>query len=276
MDYNDESSLVEALRGQDALVITLGAHGLSQEVKLVQAAATAGVPWILPNEWGFDTGNKQLSRDVMLAGPKEKTRDLIVRLGKSSYIAVCTGFWYEWSLAIDAAYGFDFANRSVTFFDDGEQKINTSTWPQVGRAVASLLSLKVEPEGDNDDEPSLAKYRNKHVYVSSFTVNQKDILESAMRVTKTSEKDWTVTREPSHERYRGGVEHMQKNGYGVGFVKLLYTRVFFPDGAGNVENTKGLLNETLGLPKEDLDEYTKIAIQRAEQLGGSSAYLKHD
>jgi len=52
-------------------------------------------------------------------------------LGKSSYIALSTGFWYEWSLAIPAAYGLDFANRSMTFFDEGETKILTSTWPQV-------------------------------------------------------------------------------------------------------------------------------------------------
>ena len=59
------------------------------------------------------------------------TRKAIADLGKSSYVAVSTGFWYEWSLAIPAGYGFDFANRAVTLFDEGEAKISTSTWPQV-------------------------------------------------------------------------------------------------------------------------------------------------
>lgn len=59
------------------------------------------------------------------------TRKLIEEVGKSSYIGLSTGFWYEWSLAIAPAYGFDFANRSITFFDDGRTKISTSTWPQV-------------------------------------------------------------------------------------------------------------------------------------------------
>lgn len=60
-----------------------------------------------------------------------KTRKAIEDLGKSSYISVSTGFWYEWSLAITAAFGFDFANRTVNFFDDGDTKISVSTWPQV-------------------------------------------------------------------------------------------------------------------------------------------------
>lgn len=59
------------------------------------------------------------------------TRKAISDLGKSSYIAVSTGFWYEWSLGIPAAFGFDFANHAVTYFDEGETKISVSTWPQV-------------------------------------------------------------------------------------------------------------------------------------------------
>lgn len=59
------------------------------------------------------------------------TRKAITVLGKSSYISVSTWFWYEWSLAIPPAFGFDFVNRAVTFFDEGETKISISTWPQV-------------------------------------------------------------------------------------------------------------------------------------------------
>ena len=59
------------------------------------------------------------------------TRKLIEEIGKSSYIGLVTGFWYEYSLAIPPNYGFNFANHTVTFFDEGETKISTSTWPQV-------------------------------------------------------------------------------------------------------------------------------------------------
>ena len=59
------------------------------------------------------------------------TRKAIADLGKSSYIAVSTGFWYEWILSIPAGSGIDFAKRTVTFFDEGETKISTSTLPQV-------------------------------------------------------------------------------------------------------------------------------------------------
>ena len=48
----------------------------------------------------------------------------------------------------------------------------------------------------------------------------------------------------------------------TGFVKQMYTRVFFPDDSGDYEKRRGLSNELLGLPKEDIDEATKAAIER--------------
>ncbi len=36
---------------------------------------------------------------------------------------------------------------------------------------------------------------------------------------------------------------------------MIYTRIFYPDGAGNIEG-KGTVNKALGLPEEDLDDAT--------------------
>lgn len=165
-------------------------------------------------------------------------------------------------MAIRDAFGFDFANRNVTFFDKGETKISVSTWPQVGRAVASILSLPIKPEGSNKDA-CLESIKNRVVYVNSFTVCQKEMLASALRVTGTKESDWTITKEPAQERYTTGVKEM-KEGDRIGFLKMLYTRVFYPDGSGDTEHGKGTINALLGLPKEDFDEATERAIERSK------------
>jgi hypothetical protein len=44
-------------------------------------------------------------------------------------------------------------------------------------------------------------------------------------------------------------------------MKMGYSRMFFTDGAGDYESSRGLHNEDLGLEQEDLDHYTKIALQ---------------
>ncbi len=47
-DYDKPDTLVGALRGQDALVITISSRAPMKEIeeKLVRAAGEAGVPWM--------------------------------------------------------------------------------------------------------------------------------------------------------------------------------------------------------------------------------------
>ncbi|KAK8217388.1 hypothetical protein M8818_001144 [Zalaria obscura] len=79
--------------------------------------------------------------------------------------------------------------------------------------------------------------------------------------------EWKVAKEPSKERYTTALEKLKQGGGQQEFVKVLYTRVFYPDDSGNFAKTKGLHNDLLGLPTEDIDEATKAAIQRAKELG---------
>ncbi|KAK5683049.1 hypothetical protein LTS10_004579 [Elasticomyces elasticus] len=261
--YDDESTLVDALKGQDALVITMGTQAPADtQLKLIRAAAKAGVKWICPNEWGPDSANPDLCKDVSLFAHASGPRDEIKKLGKSSYLGVVCGFWYEWSLAIADSYGFDFENKTVTFFDDGETKTNTSTWPQVGRAVAGLLSLPIKADG-GDQERCLDHFRNQMVYISSFTVSQRDMLASVLRVSGDKETGWTIKKEGAEERYNAAAEAMKK-GDRLAYVRTMYTRVFYADDSGNYGKTKGLANELLGLPEESIDEATKVAMDRAK------------
>lgn len=264
VDYTDQKSLVSVLQGLDALVITMAVTAPpEQQAKLIEAAATASVPWVLPNEFGYDAVHPGLLKDIPVGAQHVKYLEQIEKLGKSSWIGVTCGFWYEFSLSGGpTCYGFDLPNRHVTFFDQGTTSINTSTWPQVGRGVANLLGLKVLPDDADDQSPCLSHYRNKFVYISSFKVSQKDMLDSLIRVTGTKLDDWKIDYESAEERYNAGVDRMKK-GDRSGFVQMMYTRVFYKGGGGDFETSMGLQNGVLGLPKEDLDEYTKVALQIA-------------
>ena len=239
-----------------------------QATKLTRAAAAAGVPWILPNEWGYDHESiPKAGEDTFLGPPRMQEHQLIKDLGVSSYIAVACGFWYEYSLSLDAStYGFDLNNKAVTFYDDGNTKICTSTHTQVGKAVATLLSLPIESTGSG---ACLNDYKNKYVRFNSFTISQKDMFESVKRVTGTADSDWTIDYEPSKDRFERGAQAMQK-GDRSKFGLLLYGRTLYPDDTANMEKRVGLENANLGLPKEDLDEATKFALRKSEAAKGSS------
>ncbi|CAK3763742.1 Hypothetical predicted protein [Lecanosticta acicola] len=270
IDYEKAETIVKALQGQDVLVITMSVVApKDQQAKLVNAAIAAGVEWVIPNHWAPDTTDEGLARDVVNFGGLSEFQKWIEDQGKIKHISLSTGFWYEWSLAIPPSYGFDLAKRKVTYFDQGQTKISTSTWPQVGRAVAALLSLPIKAEGS---DKGLEDFQNKLVYISSFTVSQQEMFESILRVTGSKEEDWTVSEEPAVERYEEAVKAMKAKGperYAA-FVRMMYTRVFYPDGNGDLEARRGTLNSLLGLPEEDMDEATRRAIERAES--GNSGY----
>jgi hypothetical protein len=266
VNYDNQSSLVEALKNIDALVITMAVGAPpDQQSKLIDAAASANVPWVIPNEFGCDGLHEQGGEDILL-GPENKAfRDQVEKLGKSSWIGIACGLWYEFSLSGGPEmFGFDFKKQEVTFFDDGTTRVNASTWAQNGRSVAHLLALKVLPEDESDKSVCISHYRNNFVYVSSFTLSQRDMFESILRVKGESANDWTQTSVPVKEVYQQGVDELN-SGNRVGFARLLYARTFYPDKYALYEETRGLDNDKLGLPSdEELDEFTKEAIHMAE------------
>ncbi len=267
VDYNDPSSLSSALKGMDALIITMAVTAPPDtQSKLIHAAADAKVPWVFPNEWGLDHTDESLAKETLIGEGIIKARQLIESLGVSSWVAIVCGFWYEYSLSFSpASYGFDLKNKKVTFYNEGKERLNTSTWDQCGRAVAKVLQLPIK----GGSGPSLSDYKNGMVYISSFAISQRDMLDSIHRVSGTTDKDWTIETEDAKKRWGDGMQELrqpEKNGR-LAFAKLLYARVFYPGEPGLFQKRAKLANEVLGLPVEDLDECSKKAIARATENG---------
>lgn len=267
VDYSgaDDTALVEALRGQQALIITIAVSAPKGTInKLARAANKAGVPYVLPNWIGHDNANQALLDDSLLKAGRDSIVAEFKNMSGTSYLGLVCNFWYEFSLGGGAdRYGFDFKKRSFIQFDDGNVAINTTTWPQCGRAVASLLSLKELPDDETDQSPTLSQFANRSVYISSFRLSQRDMFESVKRVTGTSDVDWTITHESAEQRWKDGRAEVEKGNFAA-FPKQLYSRMFFPTSDGDYQSRRGLDNDILGLPVEDLDEYTAIAIRMGE------------
>lgn len=260
VNYDDEGSLVEALKGQQFLIITLSVHAPKDlHGRITAAAGKAGVPYIMPNCYGYPVDFEKIQPGDRYLDDKA-AQFKATNNGVSSAVILSCGFWYEWSLALgNQWFGFDIKDRKVTFFDDGKRIITVSTWDQCGNAIAALLDL---PESGSS--PSVSGFKGGHVSVYSFRVSQRDMLDSLHRVLGTTDAEWEISYEASAQRIKDGAEELQK-GVPTGFAKILYGKVFLPsnetsDFAGNGE----AVNDTLGLPKESLDEATKRAVTMAE------------
>ncbi|KAL9082889.1 MAG: hypothetical protein Q9165_008742 [Trypethelium subeluteriae] len=270
VNYNDDSSIVAALKGQQFLIIALAATAPPEtHSRIVQAAGKAGVPHIMPNIFGTDDTNESLTSETPLSGDVEGIRAEIEAASCAWTTLVCS-LWYEYSLAMGPIwFGFDWENKKLTLYDDGTTKVNLSTWEQCGRAVAALLSLKALPEDANDRSLTVSHWFNKPLVISSFLVSQRDMFESWKRISGDKDSDWTIESEPSKERYKKGMAAMKGAqdplSARMGAAMASFVRLFFPNGGGDYESTRELDNAKLGLPKEDLDERTAVAKAMVEE-----------
>lgn len=95
-DYTSLEFLESALKGQDVLIITLAGTAPSDiQTNFIKAAAKVGVPWILPNEYGSDGANDEVSNAVAIIGSKRQFINQIEELGKSSWIGVVNNPWFD-------------------------------------------------------------------------------------------------------------------------------------------------------------------------------------
>ena len=164
--------------------------------------------------------------------------------------------WYEFGLGGGGnGLGFDIKNRTASMYDEGNNKTVTTTFSQVGRAVAALLSLPV-----TGSSPCLSDWSNKFFYIESFFLSQNDILASLKRVTGTKDSDWKVSYRNGFEAVAEGNKQLAKGNFRGG-IDVIYGTVFLPGKGGDYSQTKGTANKALGLPVEDLDEVTSKVVE---------------
>ncbi|PNP42353.1 hypothetical protein TGAMA5MH_06035 [Trichoderma gamsii] len=244
--FEDESFLVDALRGQDAVVVIVPIPNMDLGDLFVRAAAKAGVPYILPTEFGVDAPEVENEHSMM--APKVARRRLVEELGVSSWIAVIVNFWLDVNIQI-GLWGIDVKDRKVELFKNAEAKVSTTTVSRSGEVIAALLSLP---------ETELAQYKNKSYYYSSFELSQRDIFEAVKRATGTQDADWDI-RERDAAQVIAEAEPKIRQGDGYAEWYRLFAKFFQGFKGGNYED-KAIDLEKYGLPKENLDVVVKQAI----------------
>ncbi|KAH7210148.1 putative oxidoreductase CipA-like protein [Fusarium oxysporum] len=242
-DLKDESFLTSTFQGQDVVVLM---PPLPQLVTLqepaVRAAAKAGIPCILPAEFGPDPFATRLIEENQLLQDKKMIRDLIEELGVSSWISVAVGPFLDMNI------------KSATIWTGAVGKVNASSVAQTGQATAAVLSL---PGQD------LSRYKNKAFYVPSFHLTQKELLQAFQKATGTADQDWEIDYQDVNDALKDCNDKIQQKDATAPFVKFFLTH--FRDGSGGDFESKVDASEVkklheIGLQKEAVDDVLKRTV----------------
>jgi hypothetical protein len=152
-------------------------------------------------------------------------------------------------------FQIDFKKKTANLLSGGTAKFNTTNLATVALAVARLMSLPVVSQSG----ASLSDYGNQFIYIRSFHTTQREILSAVQRVTNTSDADWEISYTEIQAFIDEGAVKMAEGDY-MGMANVLYGYTMKEGAGGDYESVRGVSNEVLGLPEEDLDESVKNAL----------------
>ncbi|CAL3970270.1 unnamed protein product [Diplocarpon coronariae] len=227
-DYTSVEALTLALRGQDALVLAVGAGGLAGQSVFVDAAIAAGVQRIIPSEFGSDVGKASA---MPVYGYKIATRKhLEERIANGAVIT----------------YTYVINGTQPTFYNDGKFVFSATTLASVGQAVVGVLS---HPE----------ETKNRSVYVEDLVISQSKLLDLARKVAPS--KEWDPINVNLADLERSANERLAKGDYSLEVMCSYLCVVCFQEGYGS--RFEKLDNELLGVKgktEADVEEIWKVLL----------------
>lgn len=243
-----EDELVEALRGQDAIIVVFAGSNSDLQIRLADAATRAGVQRFIPADFGScDSSSARALELVPLYLAKQRVRQHLEQLASDSsqlpshlsWTSLVCGHFFDYGLK-SGLLQFDIEARKVRIFDGGEIKWSATTIETIAQAVVSVLQ--------KEDET-----KNRMLYIQSFCVTQNEVLKSLERVTDWS---WRVEHVDSEEYIREARVRLDQRDPKA--VENLVSALGIVDA--NWEWKDGFANSLLGLKTEDLDQVVRKVI----------------
>lgn len=241
-DYSNVNELRHAMEGQDVVISMVAVFATGGQQNLVDAAVAAGVKRFLPSEFGPPSRDEKFTAMHPALPPKVATVDYL--RSKESHIswsALVPGAFFDWGLKV-GLFGVDIKSKTATLIDGGTAVVTASTLPTIAKATLAML--------EHADET-----KNQYVYISSFHLSQKDLLEA---VEKVDGQKWTVKHITSEDLIAQGNKRMAEGDL-MGATDLIGGAALGKQALGD-SRPWGLWDEKLGIERGNLEQAVREAL----------------
>jgi uncharacterized protein YbjT (DUF2867 family) len=256
------SELTSAFKNQDAVVVALTTSSVTKDgrdglaFRLVDAAVAAGVKRFIPSEFGannLDPRGRNLVPvyDIKGAMLEHLIAQAKASNGKLTWTSICCGSWLDW--ALDPAksgnfIGIDVKARKATVYDSGNARFAVTTSGNTGLAVARALKYANQTA-------------NKQIFLADFVTTTREIVASLEK--HTGEK-FDLEEKASGPEFQAWKDKYDAGDFNATFPLLAMTFGADIDVGYDYEKEQDVWNSRLGLPKVELDEVVKEAIDLAK------------
>jgi hypothetical protein len=223
--------LTAALRGADALVSTVGSAAVGSQTILIDAAIAAGVKRFIPSEYGSCSTNPKL-KDVPIYTPMFTVRQHLKdneKTGNLSWTVLACGAFLEFLLGRPLL--LDFGNHKATLYDEGDNRISSTSLPNVGKAIVGILK-------------NFEATKNRIVHTSEVILTQNKLL----RIAESLRPDikWEISKVQTGAMLKEGLDGFSAGDHSMPVIfKLLKSTAFAGDVYGGAYDETD--NELLGV-----------------------------
>lgn len=235
---NSESGLIDAFKGQDAVVSAVPNPVLFTEKVWMDAAVSAGVKRIVLSEYSTNMDNTK-SQTLPIIRDKLEIRKYAEELGSSGKIgwsSVNNGPFFVPFIWTMGWMGANVQTKTALYHDGGDRIVCTSTLERIGETVAKTLA----PEN-----AELTK--NKSIYTYSAAVSERKLTDIISKITGI---EFPVTQASVDEITKDAFAAFQKGDRSK--MMQFYIPFCWGEGYGGDFRSQAW-NEKLGL-KEMTDE----------------------
>ncbi|KAH6970559.1 hypothetical protein BKA56DRAFT_697029, partial [Ilyonectria sp. MPI-CAGE-AT-0026] len=248
IDYNDQSSLVKALQGQDAIVSALSRDATLLQLPLIDAGVIAGVKRFVPSEFG---GNLQNPNTRQLPNYKNKVRveEYLEEKAKThgiTYTYIYNNVFLDWS--IENGMLIDLKRHHVPLYDGGERAISLTRMPTAAQAVERVLTHH-------------AQTKNRSVCIHEVCLSQRQLLSLAKEAIPAAK--WREEHVDLQKLEQVAKDHGKQGVPNISLFHAFAVKGGFGEGYGNQFSDAD--NKLLGIEPLSVESIKEILADGAKK-----------
>ncbi|KAK3305220.1 uncharacterized protein B0T15DRAFT_484907 [Chaetomium strumarium] len=242
-------ALVQAFRGQDAVISCVTTLSVATQHRFIDAAIAAGVRRYVPSEFGLNNMRadaQALNRVFRDKGAVQQYLRDKAAAAEIEWMSVSCGMWLKWS-AQNNFLGMDIKTkgaRKFVLWDGGRGRFSVTT--EENTALAIVRALTRLPE----------ETKNRNVLVHEFVTTQRELLEELKRQTG---EEFVVEEVDSEKRIKE-LQAMEAAGDPTGTFGLIEAGFATGRYGGDLEHEGEILTDKLGLQRHSLEEVVADAL----------------
>lgn len=251
-DYSSVDDLTSVLKGQDAVVSTVGQAGLEGQSMFIKAAVAAGVKSFIPSDFGCDLSNaKSAGLPVFLSKVPihKQLQEAAAANANFTYTSVVNNAFLDWG--VEKGFLLNWKESTPKLYDNGDNLFSATTLATVGKAVVGVLS---HPE----------ETKNRTVRVKDVDITQKQLLDIVKKVQPSRQYTAAININTA-DLEKSSNESAAKGVFGEEVIYgWLFRSVFGPPEYG--AHFKVVDNKLFGIEEKteaELEEVVKAGIAAA-------------